>query len=201
MAKEQERFVESLVNKTIPNFSDKKKDKLLKQLNVKPIMLKSESNSTFLKQKKKSKRKRLGKVIPSRPATIKNCKYKDFGSLRELWMGYIKELLPHNVGKNDEKVIQDLLLKADYHGANIKVVQAKCKDQEGIFGTVLTESKNIFQLITMDDKVVKIPKTNTIFEVQHPDLQITMFGDQFCLRPAHRLTKKFKNYIPAMHLV
>lgn len=44
------------------------------------------------------------------------------------------------------------VLKADYHGCYLTVSKSKCPSYVGTTGIVLMETKNIFKIITKDDK-------------------------------------------------
>lgn len=54
--------------------------------------------------------------------------------------------------KNQENIMQKLL-KADYHGAILKVYKAKCESYVGIEGIVLQDTQRSFKIITSANKI------------------------------------------------
>lgn len=80
-------------------------------------------------------------------------KYDLYLPLHNLWKGYIENLTQ---GQGD---ISSMLIKADYHGAYIKVIQSKSPDLIGIEGIVLQETMRTFKLITKENKYKGIPLT------------------------------------------
>ena len=170
----------------------------LSQENLKPVKLHEEAS---LKQKKKLPKKTKKK--PGCFSSVEKWDYKHCQKLHFLWKGYMTNLLKDSFKetKINRNILQEILLKVDFHGAILRVVQSKCisfKNKEGI---VVTESKNLFQLVTNLNKVIKIPKKNSVFEVKFKTYKITIFGDQFCIKPGVRLTKKFNKYIYTLPLV
>jgi len=51
-------------------------------------------------------------------------------------------------------VIDDRLLKTDYHGCVLRVASAPNPSQVGLSGIVVEESKHTFQLITRNDRLI-----------------------------------------------
>lgn len=76
----------------------------------------------------------------------KECeKYELYLPLHNLWKSYMQDLIePHSD-------IPSLMVKADYHGAIIKVIQSKTPELVGIEGIVLQESMNTFKIITKEN--------------------------------------------------
>ena len=72
-------------------------------------------------------------------------KYRHFVKLNNLWNLYIKSLLPTKNNVN-LKVYHDVLLRADYHGAKLRVKHSRAESQIGIEGIVALETKNLFHL-------------------------------------------------------
>jgi ribonuclease P protein subunit POP4 len=84
--------------------------------------------------------------------------YEDFKEMNQLWIGYMKELLPN---LNDRKStldesLQMRICRADFHGAKVKVTRSNVASQVGIEGFVVMETKNTFQIISKDNKVKTI---------------------------------------------
>lgn len=89
--------------------------------------------------------------------------------------------------------LREKVMRADLHGAMIRVVQSRNSSVVGLVGIVLVESKLAFQIVTRNDCVKMIPKQHTVFDVYHPSAIFRFFGDQLLSRAAERSTKKFKS--------
>lgn len=196
-------YVEAFLQKTIPSIKDAKLITTKSLLRNKPILLTAEKKATKSKPKRSRKKLRVKKRILAKPA---NSNYASYERLRILWKDYIATLLEdyttaktgESKGTLDLRSVQDVLLKADYHGADITVADSPCGSLKGACGTVLQETKNIFLICTKKNKLLRIPKSKAVFTFEHPPgYRITIFGSQFCYKPSHRLTKKF-NKNPTM---
>uniref|UniRef100_A0AC34QUT7 Ribonuclease P protein subunit p29 n=1 Tax=Panagrolaimus sp. JU765 TaxID=591449 RepID=A0AC34QUT7_9BILA len=112
-------------------------------------------------------------------------KYEKLLPLYELWCGYFKEILasaPHP----DER-----LLKTDFHGCILFVVDSPNPSQIGVYGICLHESKSTFQLLSVKDKVLIIQKEHTTFQFIFDGRVFTLFGSALCQRSFAR-GRKFK---------
>nr|XP_026693315.1 ribonuclease P protein subunit p29-like [Ciona intestinalis] len=193
-------FVEQFVKEKVPDLSEKKLEKQLVNLYQKPILLLCEKSGK-VKKKKQKKSLRQCKADLKRALT-QNSNYAEYEPLRKMWSEYIREVLYVGGKKQvDMKMAQEVFLKADLHGAVISVVLSNCKHLEKTKGTIITESKNMFQIVTLKNTIRNIPKKNSVFEIIFENLRVTIFGDQFCIKPSQRLTKKFKNYIPVLPVI
>jgi len=172
---------------------DSTEDVLL-NLRKKPLMIDSLPK---LKLKKRNRslglsaqqKKKLGLyVIPKHTQ-----KYEKFVPLNNLWMDYMKKLLSLNRFSNvNINSVENKILKADYHGAFFKVTKSKCSTYVGSSGIVAKETKNMFYLVTKDDKLIGIPKYNSLFEFQVEGYVFEIFGSNFRFRPGERSARKFK---------
>ncbi|KAG5519303.1 hypothetical protein PMAC_001928 [Pneumocystis sp. 'macacae'] len=135
------------------------------------------------------------------------CKYNIWTPLYNLWKEYIKEI----IGSNPTFIISQKLLKADMHGANMKVVRSKCPSRVGIEGICIKETKKTFVLVTKKNQQKVIPKENSIFSIQveqifnhtnsnasevNENKRIMIFeimGSHFICRAAERVGKKIKS--------
>ncbi|CCJ30477.1 unnamed protein product [Pneumocystis jirovecii] len=131
-----------------------------------------------------------------------SCKYNIWIPLYNLWKEYIKEI----IGSDHVFSISQKLLKADMHGANIKVVRSKCPSRVGIEGICIKETKKTFLII-----FVVVPKENSVFSIQVEQIldhtksnasqieenkHIMVFeiiGSHFICRAAERVGKKIKS--------
>lgn len=119
--------------------------------------------------------------------------------LNHLWSGYMREVLATSG-------LEGKLLKADYHGARIKVVQTACPSMLFICGIVIKETRQTFVVSTEKNQIKTIPKRGTIFEFeldlnasdaatserQSKPFKWEVFGEHFAYRAAERVGKKFK---------
>lgn len=94
----------------------------------------------------------------------KSIKYADMVPLHEIWMQYIrKQLQLYLIGEGDEQRIPEVhdpmyeqfskaVVKADLHGAIIKVAASKCPSLVGQTGIVAMETKNSFKIVSRDNR-------------------------------------------------
>ncbi|KAI9272968.1 Rof/RNase P-like protein [Phascolomyces articulosus] len=122
----------------------------------------------------------------------KGVKYELFEPLHNLWQGYMKEL--YSQGQSNSLQFAQKLLKADYHGAIIKVTKSSNPLLVGSTGIVIQETQNLFKIITKENKVKSIPKSKTVFQVELDccSCSFTLYGQQLLTRAAERAAKKFK---------
>lgn len=138
-------------------------------------------------------------------------KYATFVPLHNLWLGYVREILGSEVYSGGQGAAAKLSA-ADFHGAEIEVVRSGCVGRVGIKGIVVKDTRFVFEVITVKNKIKTVPKECTIFRVEIPpsestrakdtgetgtqpgpkNLVIEILGDQFNLRSADRSNKKFK---------
>ena len=187
---EQETFVEEFLKKMLGE--QKQFQEAMSDLHKKSVLL----SRHYMKKKKKQKRFNN----PNPTITLTNIKYEDYETMHDMWNQYMTELLA-NSGSNNTNQMQSLLLKADFHGAAMTVVRSRCLTMRNQSGIVVTESKNFFQIVTKKDKMIMVPKKSSIFEITFLNNKITIFGDQFCYKPGHRLVKKFGKYLSTLPLV
>ena len=81
----------------------------------------------------------------------------------------------------------------DYHGCHLTVTQSTSKSQIGLSGIVLQEKKNVFFLLTKENKIIVVPKCKTLFEFKLFDnFKMTLVGSNMCYRTEMRSTKHAK---------
>uniref|UniRef100_A0A1I8ETY5 Ribonuclease P protein subunit p29 n=1 Tax=Wuchereria bancrofti TaxID=6293 RepID=A0A1I8ETY5_WUCBA len=78
---------------------------------------------------------------------MKSLKYSQFEPLYELWCDYFSTLVNGSNGQLDAR-----MLKADYHGCLLMIVEAANPAQVGICGIVTRETRQTFMLITKQDR-------------------------------------------------
>ena len=126
-------------------------------------------------------------------------RYENFLVLNRLWNAYISEILLNSSLALNTAVNGPILLKADYHGSFMMVEDCRCESRKGISGICVKETKNMFEIITNKDRLVKIPKEKSMFRIsakpntEHcdEDVEWRLWGDQFLLRSGERAGRKF----------
>ncbi|KAJ1800821.1 RNase P/RNase MRP complex subunit [Coemansia sp. RSA 2399] len=126
-------------------------------------------------------------------------KYELFLPLNRMWTQYISSLIgdkplePVMRDRKQSQTILSRLIKADMHGALISVDRAKCPNYVGIRGIVAQETKNVFKIISSDDRLVTVPKAHNVFTLDLPsNVQCQIYGSQFAYRASERASRKFK---------
>ncbi|KAK4249213.1 Rof/RNase P-like protein [Corynascus novoguineensis] len=154
-----------------------------------------------------SQRRRLGLYRVPRERQ----RYALFEPLHQLWLGYVREVLGHEVYSGGEGAAAKLA-SADFHGAGVEVVRSGCVSRVGIRGIVVKDSKFAFEIVTRDNKLKLVPKEGTVFRFEVPvsDLKPTegekpaeeatskmvfeIHGEQFQFRSADRASRKFRSH-------
>ena len=85
------------------------------------------------------------------------------------------------------------ILRHELIGLQCKVVYSKNKSQIGIAGRVINETRNTITLITTK-KTKKIPKKDTIFQVQLNKKKVDIKGNFLIAKPEDRIKKKIKKW-------
>lgn len=98
----------------------------------------------------------------------------------------------NTIGNVNKATILSKLLKCDFHGAEVKVIKSKNPTLIGIKGILLKETENMFELIDVDNVVRKIPKANSVFEIDLHGNPMHLFGTHMQIRSADRSSRKFK---------
>ena len=126
---------------------------------------------------------------------IKNLKkekmeYATLLSINQLWKEYITELMNNS---NNEETILNKMLKADLHGAILTVVNSTNKNNIGISGIVIFESRRTFNILNKKNEIKTILKNGCIFETEiNNGMKILIYGDNFIYKSAERTKIKFK---------
>ncbi|WKX92709.1 hypothetical protein Q1695_010609 [Nippostrongylus brasiliensis] len=135
--------------------------------------------------KRKRNPKRTKKTNFTRSALTEDdkqaLKYAQVEPLYHMWCQYYRELLGSR-----EKMPDERMLKADYHGALVLVAEAHNTTMIGIVGIIILETRQTFQLITKDDKYKVIPKQGTALQFILDGRVFTLFGDSMRYKPSLR---------------
>jgi ribonuclease P protein subunit POP4 len=165
------------------------------------------SESQLKRQKNKNgksddKKKRTPKQMSSKERKKKRLFYLDrkaeiqydkYLPLHELWKQYIYDLFLES--NFESMTTSDTLLKADFHGCILSVIQSKVPSLVGTEGIVIQETENTFNILTQKNKLKLIPKQGSIFSCNleiEKTFTVTIYGDNFCYRAAERAARKFK---------
>ena len=117
--------------------------------------------------------------------------YTSLLSMNQLWKEYITELM--NNSNNDDTILNKIL-KADLHGAILTVINSTNKNNIGISGIVLFESRRTFNLLNKKNEIKTILKNGCVFETEmkYNGMKIIIYGDNFIYKSAERTKIKFK---------
>ncbi|KAK8060760.1 hypothetical protein PG996_010690 [Apiospora saccharicola] len=161
-----------------------------------------------------SQRRKLGLYdVPK-----KGQKYAVFEPLKQLWIGYMREVLGSHLYTGGPACAAKLCA-AEYHGAEVEVTRSGCPSRVGIKGIVIKDSKFSFEIITPKNELKLVPKEGTMFRLHIPaapdafkstttttttttptaetvepnnGFTFEILGDQFQYRSADRANRKFK---------
>ena len=143
---------------------------------------------TQIKNKKRISKSNYTKNLISK---IKKDKisYETLLPMNKIWNEYINNLLN---GTLNEEIIASKLLKADLHGSIIEVINSNNKNNIGIKGILIYESKRTLNILTKENKVKTILKPGSLFEITCNNIEIQILGDNFLYKSAERTKAKYK---------
>ncbi|KAF7649265.1 hypothetical protein LDENG_00144210 [Lucifuga dentata] len=184
-------FTQAFLKSSIPPRS---RHDIKEMLGHKAVILGYTRTNKEKKRNKKAKglsarQKREMKVFHIKP---EQQRYEFFLPLHELWKKYIIDLCNGLKPSSNPQLVQQKLLKADFHGAIVTVVRSKCPSYVGTTGIIVQEFKHIFKIITKEDKLKVIPKRNSVFSVELNGFISHIYGSRFEHRASERSAKKFK---------
>ncbi|XP_014788430.1 ribonuclease P protein subunit p29 [Octopus bimaculoides] len=188
----QENFLVNFLVQNVPNskhldfIKDNKIQTWWECWNTRRHLTKSKHHKKTLSSKL---RKQL-KIFHIQPEVQK---FHNFLPLHKLWKQYMKQLIQfENINPNNLTAVNLKVLKADYHGCYLTVSKSKCPSYVGTTGIVLMETKNIFKIITKDDKFKCIPKKNSVFCFSLDAYCFTLYGNHMKVKASERSHRKFK---------
>ncbi|XP_076277006.1 ribonuclease P/MRP subunit POP4 [Lasioglossum baleicum] len=161
------------------------------------------------RNKWKKNRRCKGKLLTSRKRMllglrkigIKNdMKYNDLLPLNRLWLNYVQQMLgskffvniPSNSTDPNWENINQQLIKADFHGAEISIIGSKCPSLIGLSGIVIQDTKNIFRICGQDNIIRTIPKDVVLMNIHMKNVKLELFGKDLTVKPVERTIKKLK---------
>ncbi|KAJ2861318.1 RNase P/RNase MRP complex subunit [Coemansia aciculifera] len=185
------KFIERSVNPTVSDiratsaFKDRVEGRQL-------LLTNSFKDTKHARKSKKSGRKTITakerRVLGIYDIPKESQKYSLFQPLHQLWTQYINGV----VGDKSGEQMLGRVIRADMHGAKLGVTKAKCPNYVGVSGIVAQETKNVFRVITQDNRLVVVPKAHCVFALELPKEKCLIYGDQFVFRASERAVKKFK---------
>ncbi|XP_076231929.1 ribonuclease P/MRP subunit POP4 [Calliopsis andreniformis] len=172
----------------------------------------NELRKSFILSKHKSKwnrKKRCrGKLLTSkkrmqlglRKIGCKDMKYIDLLPLNQLWLDYMQQMLgstfftdtPTDPTNTNWETVNQQLIKADFHGAEISIIGSKCPSLVGLNGIVIQDTKNTFRICGKDNTIRTIPKDVVVINIYLKDIELKLFGKDISIKPTERTIKKFK---------
>lgn len=198
----RQKFLDKFLGDHLKPEKQKEKHSLCEKIKYRKHEL--EFSNKELKEELKNKRKNLKKRNPLTCRQKKELKlyklndtvprsYENFLLMNKLWQQYInKTFLTENLDFINEDSILNVLKHADLHGAILKVVKSKCKNLISISGIVLQEKRNVFVLLTKNNVLKTVPKSDNLFELEVNSVKFTLIGSNMCVKPELRTTKYIK---------
>lgn len=163
---------------------------------IKPINSNLNNNLSDIKNLSKTLKKKRNPKTNYTHGLVKNLKkeklnYERLLEMNKMWQEYITELM--NGTKNSE-IILGKMLKADLHGAILTVVNSTNKNNLGISGINVFESKRTFNLLNEKNEIKTILKQGNVFEtiLDYNNYKILIHGGNFIFKSAERTKIKFK---------
>lgn len=118
--------------------------------------------------------------------------YSKYLMLNQLWTQYINDLTSTCKLKTQSEMAPTLL-KADLHGAKIKVIKSNQPPLVGIEGIIIQETTKTFKIITPFNSLAVVPKSKTVFTLVVKGFLVTLHGLHFEKNSPLRTKERFKN--------
>ena len=133
---------------------------------------------------------------------VRQMSFEQASVLNKLWEEYIVKILPQErIGPKSSDQGRFLpLLRADYHGAYIRIVGSKNKSEEGAEGIVIKETLKVFHVCYPDGKIKMHLKENIVFCLRIANDWFKILGMNIVLRSDDRskFKPKWKNPLPRL---
>ncbi len=122
--------------------------------------------------------------------------YAKYEQINQLWHSYANSCLTACLspnGKLSEESVLNCLKQIDYHGCCLSVVKSSSKSFIGVSGLVLQDKKNVFYLLTKENRIKIVPKFGCLFEFEILGFcRMILVGSNVCVKPEMRSTKHAK---------
>lgn len=126
-------------------------------------------------------RKQLYKLTPEEKH---NLSYSDFEKINELWCDYARTLLMNNE--------PTCIFRMDLHGCLIQCTASRNPTLVGTEGFVIQDTKNTFLVVKRTNKLVTLPKKESIFEFGVNGKRYRIHGCNFLFTVQARTKLKYK---------
>ncbi len=144
---------------------------------------------TKVKNKKRENKSNYTKNLISKLKKDNNILYESLLPMNKMWNEYINNLLNGNLNPDS---IALKILKADLHGSYIEVINSNNKNNIGIRGILIFESRRTFNILNKKNQIKTILKPGSLFQIYFNDIQIQILGDNFLYKSAERTKAKYK---------
>jgi ribonuclease P protein subunit POP4 len=121
--------------------------------------------------------------------------YKDFLPMHTLWLQYMGAVLSKHGSNASLEQIGTKVLKADWHGAFITVLQSETPSLVGHAGIVLVERKNTFLIVNKKSQLLLLSKAGTVFAMRLNNMTLKLYGDNLRVRSSERSVQKFRRKV------
>jgi ribonuclease P protein subunit POP4 len=126
-------------------------------------------------------RKQLYKLTPEEK---QNIRYSDFEEINQLWSNYASTVL-----QNKDPIS---IFRMDLHGCLIKCTASKNPTLVGTEGFVVQDTKNTFLIVKKTNRLVTLPKRESIFEFSIREKRYRIHGCNFLFTVQARTKLKYK---------
>lgn len=126
-------------------------------------------------------RKQLYKLTPEERYQIR---YSDFERINQLWQDYARRVLANHELTN--------IFRMDLHGCLLKCTASRNPTLVGVEGYVIQETKNTFLIVKSTNKIVTLPKKESIFELSANRQRYRVHGCNFLFTVQARTKLKYK---------
>lgn len=127
-------------------------------------------------------RRRLYKLTPEERERLR---YSDFEKIHSLWLQYVDKVLENSDPSN--------IFRIDLHGCHLSCTASKNPSLVGSEGIVVQETKNTFLVIKQNNRLVTLPKRESIFEFDVDKKRYRIHGCNLMFTSQARTKVKYKH--------
>ena len=129
--------------------------------------------------------------------------FADATQLNKIWEDYIARIMPEERGSKPDPSKYLVLIRADYHGAWIKITGSKNVHDIGHEGIVVKETLKTFQICTEKEGIKTFLKENIIIGLRFKQDWFKILGLNIIMRGDDRskFKPKWKNPLPQLQSV
>lgn len=119
--------------------------------------------------------------------------YSKLKSLNDNWNKYIIDLI---LAENKTEDALQRILKADFHGAHMTILDSKCNTLIGKAGIVIKETRNSFILCQSNNKPISVVKKTAVFQISIREKKYKIYGPAL----ENRIEERFKAKLHFDHM-